>query len=52
MRRRGNLLLCTILLGNVAVNSIIAIVSADVTSGWVGFGISTSVVLVAGEIIP
>lgn len=52
LRKRGNLLLCTILLGNVAVNAIISIFMANVTSGWVGFGISSSVVLVFGEIIP
>jgi metal transporter CNNM len=52
LRKRGNLLLCTILLSNVAVNAIISIVTANVTSGWIGFGISTSVVLIFGEIIP
>jgi metal transporter CNNM len=33
LRKRGNLLLCTLLLGNVTVNASIAIVSADFTSG-------------------
>ena len=52
LRRRGNLLLCTILLSNVAVNAIISIFTANVTSGWIGFAISASIVLIFGELIP
>jgi metal transporter CNNM len=52
LRRRGNLLICTILLGNVAVNSILSIIMADLTSGIAGMLITTAIVLVFGEVIP
>jgi len=52
LRKRGNLLLCTLLLGNVAVNALISILLADKTSGFWGFLISTVVIVVFGEITP
>lgn len=52
LRRRGNLLLVTILLGNVSVNSILSIVMADMTSGIVGILLTTFIVMIFGEIIP
>ena len=52
VRRRGNLLLCTLLLGNTLVNALIAILMADLTSGVVGGLISTAVIVVFGEITP
>jgi metal transporter CNNM len=52
LRRRGNLLLCTILLGNVAVQSLFSILLADLTSGIVGVLVSTFVIMVFGEILP
>ena len=52
LRKRGNLLLCTLLLGNTLVNAMIAILSADLTSGLVGGLISTGVIVIFGEIIP
>ena len=33
LRKRGNLLLCTLLLGNTLVNALIAVLLADATSG-------------------
>ena len=52
IRQHGNLLLCTLLLGNTLVNAIIAILLADLTSGIVGGLISTGVIVIFGEIIP
>lgn len=52
IRRRGNLLLCTILLGNVSVNALLSILLADFTSGLVGFLSSTILIVVCGEIFP
>ncbi len=52
VRKDGNLLLCTLLLGNVAVNTLLGILMADITSGTVGFLSSTALIVVFGEIIP
>lgn len=52
VRLRGNLLLCTLLLGNVTVNSGLSIVSASIFSGLIGLLVSTSVITIFGEIIP
>ena len=52
LRKRGNLLLCVLLLGNVAVNCLLSILMADKTSGLVGFFVSTSIIVIFGEIIP
>lgn len=52
VRKRGNLLLCTLLVGNVAVNSAISIILASVVSGLLAGVIATSIILIFGEIIP
>ncbi|MBD3311815.1 MAG: DUF21 domain-containing protein [Candidatus Magasanikbacteria bacterium] len=52
VRKRGNLLLCTLLLGNVAVNSAIAIFLGNIASGVVAGIIATGLIVVFGEIIP
>ena len=51
VRKRGNKLLCTLLLGNTLVNAMIAILSADLTSGLVGGLLSTGIIVIFGEII-
>ena len=52
LRRKGNLLLCTILLGNVTVNSALAIFMGGLTSGLIGLIISTAIITIFGEIVP
>ncbi|POM80769.1 Metal transporter [Phytophthora palmivora] len=52
LRRNGNLLLTTLLLGNVAVNVLTSIITADLTSGLFGFIASTILILIFGEIVP
>lgn len=52
LRRHGNQLLVTLLLGNVSVNSLISILLADLTDGVIGFVISTMVIVLLGEIAP
>ena len=52
LRRRGNLLLCTILLGNVMVNSLLAILMSDIAGGGVALISSTALIVIFGEIVP
>lgn len=52
VRADGNLLLCTLLLGNVAVNALLSIVMAELTSGIVGFALATGIITIFGEIVP
>ncbi|CAF0719182.1 unnamed protein product [Brachionus calyciflorus] len=52
LRKRGNFLLCTILLGNVLVNSVSTLLLGDMLSGiYAAFG-STILIVIFGEIIP
>ena len=46
VRERGNLLLCTLLLGNTMVNALVAILMADLTDGIVGLLLSTFSIVV------
>lgn len=52
LRKDGNLLLCTLLLGNVAVNSLLSILLADKTGGAIGLFSSTFLIVIFGEILP
>jgi len=52
VRAKGNLLLCTLLLGNVAVNAALAILLANFTGGLLGFFLSTGFIVIFGEILP
>jgi len=52
LRKRGNLLLCTLLLGNVAVNSTLAVFLGSITQGVVAGFIATGLIVIFGEILP
>lgn len=52
IRKNGNFLLCTLLLGNVAVNSAISIVMSDIATGLVAASISTGAIFIFGEVLP
>ncbi|MCK4891503.1 MAG: HlyC/CorC family transporter, partial [Candidatus Pacebacteria bacterium] len=52
LRKNGNLLLCTLLIGNVAVNSTLSIFLGSIASGVTAGLIATSLIVVFGEIIP
>lgn len=52
IRKNGNLLLTTLLMGNVIVNSILSIFLAELTTGLIGVVVSTSLIVIFGEIIP
>eukprot|EP00931_Biecheleriopsis_adriatica_P026430 TRINITY_DN16087_c1_g1_i1.p1 TRINITY_DN16087_c1_g1~~TRINITY_DN16087_c1_g1_i1.p1 ORF type:complete len:552 (+),score=125.21 TRINITY_DN16087_c1_g1_i1:205-1860(+) len=52
LRQKGNLLLCTILLGNTAVNALMAQLLADYAGGAVGFLLTTAIIVILCEIVP
>lgn len=52
LRQRGNLLLTTLLLGNVAVNTTLSIFLGSIASGLVAGITATALIVVFGEIIP
>jgi len=52
IRKKGNLLLCTLLLGNVAVNSALSIFLGTIASGVFAGLIATSLIVIFGEILP
>ena len=52
VRKNGSLLLTTLLMGNVAVNSALSIFIGSVTFGWLAIVIATAIIFVIGEITP
>ena len=50
MRKRGNLLLCTLLLGNTLTNCALSILLADLTTGAIGLATSTFIIVIFGEV--
>ena len=52
LRKKGNLLLTTLLLGNVAVNTALSIYLGSIASGLVAGIVATALIFMFGEIIP
>lgn len=52
IRKNANFLLCTLLLGNVAINSAISVVMSEVAAGVAAATISTGVIFIFGEVLP
>ncbi len=52
IRKNGNILLCTLLIGNVAINSILSIFLGSIISGWMAVLIATALIVIFGEIAP
>jgi metal transporter CNNM len=48
----GTQLLCSLLLGNVCVNSAISILLDNFTTGYVALAVSSLVIVIFGEMIP
>jgi len=52
IRKNSNFLLCTLLLGNVAVNSAVATLMSNVATGLLAATISTGAIFIFGEVLP
>lgn len=52
LRKNGNQLLCTLLLGNVLVNAILSIYLGSITAGVIAAIVATALITVFGEILP
>ncbi|MFH0892380.1 MAG: hemolysin family protein [Candidatus Falkowbacteria bacterium] len=52
IRKKGNLLLCTLLIGNVATNSVLSVFLGSVTTGVLAALASTFLIVIFGEILP
>lgn len=52
VRKNGNLLLCTLLIGNVTVNSILSIFLGSLTSGVIASIVSIILIVLIGEVFP
>ena len=52
LRKQGNLLLCSLLIGNCAVNATMALLLGNITTGLIAGITATGLIVVFGEIVP
>jgi metal transporter CNNM len=52
LRKKGNLLLCTLLVGNAAVNAVLAVFLGSLTTGVIAIVAATGLIVTFGEILP
>ena len=52
LRKKGNLLLCSLLIGNCAVNATMALLLGNITTGLIAGIMATGLIVVFGEIVP
>ena len=52
VRKNNNLLLVTLLVGNVLVNAVLSVLLASFTTGFVAVAVSTFLIVIFGEIVP
>ncbi len=52
VRKDGNFLLCTLLLGNVIVNAVLAVFLSSLTSGLIASFSATTLIFLFGEVLP
>uniref|UniRef100_A0A7S3CZ38 CNNM transmembrane domain-containing protein n=1 Tax=Palpitomonas bilix TaxID=652834 RepID=A0A7S3CZ38_9EUKA len=52
LRTLGNAALCALLLGKTSMNALLSVLLARYTGSWAGFALSTSLILIFGEIVP
>lgn len=52
LRQNSNFLLCTLLIGNVMVNSVLSIFLGSITSGFIAGILATALIVIFGEIAP
>ena len=52
LRQDGNLLLTTLLVGNVLVNAVLSIFLGSLTTGLIAVAVATTLIVVFGEILP
>ena len=52
VRKDGNLLLCTLLIGNVTVNTTLSIFLGSIAPGFIAGLVATALIVILGEIVP
>lgn len=52
VRKKGNRLLCTLLLSNTAINSLVSVLLGEMASGAIAVAVSTISIFLFGELLP